>query len=221
MNEYGYKKNNGTNGGYKKKPYKKNYGNNGGYKAKGNKSLGIKGKKLSFNDLCVSRELQALDKAWDEYVGSMYDLMLKGACDESVNNVLIVIEAARPFYIQAREKIKARFSLNQERAKEKEKKEADDKEVLVNTYVGDLIVDDLCGGMVARLGADMLTSTAEEELKKPNVVGGTLIKGRVESTDDEADRMTDGKFNFCGHEDFKGKTCDKMIEFIAGLKEEM
>jgi hypothetical protein len=88
--------------------------------------------RMYFGDLLVTREIKALDSAWEEFVQDEYRLMFMS---EIQTSAIERIEDKRTLYLEERARLKGKFS------KKEEESEVEDGEA----FSDPLIVDDLVG----------------------------------------------------------------------------
>ena len=88
--------------------------------------------RMYFGDLLVTREIKALDSAWEEFVGKLYLMTFNAASDmmdvekrsDYMLETIDEIERARVLYLEERTRLKGKFSKKEEEESEVEDGEA-------------------------------------------------------------------------------------------------
>ena len=169
--------------------------------------------KMVFSDLCVSREIKALDKAWEEFVSKLYLLTFNAASDTVdvekrscyMSETVDEIERARVLYLEERDRLKGKFGKKDEEIARLSdiarsgyvlsNRECEAAKKALNKRFGcvDEIAEDFADDHIVNAVTDERNMT-----KKPNTI-----------------------VTFNKHDDVKGSTCDGLEEFIRGtLKED-
>lgn len=152
--------------------------------------------RMYFGDLLVTREIKALDSAWEEFVFYAYKPVFnrageKGASPEDdmrhLQDAINWIESARVLYLEERARLKGKFSKREE--------ESEVEEICVKdgeAFRDSLIVNDLVG------------------------------EALPEITDENRDAVKEARgFIFNEHPEVKEKACDGLEEFLRRtLKED-
>lgn len=159
--------------------------------------------RMYFGDLLVTREIKALDSAWEEFVQDEYRLMF---VSEIPTSDIERIEDKRTLYLEERARLKGKFSKREEESEVEDGEITDEnrgfiKPVVPNSVMGKRAVIPCIDEIAESFTDDPMVNAVLDErnmTKKPD----TIVV-------------------FNKHDNIKGSTCDGLEEFLRRtLKED-
>ena len=167
--------------------------------------------RMYFGDLLVTREIKALDSAWEEFVQDEYRLMFVSEIPTSATER---IEDKRTLYLEERARLKGKFSKREE--------EREIEESFRVSSGGSRFPKEIADELFGKKSGEVHVKGGGEAFSDPLIVDDLVGEALPEITDENRDAVKENRgFTFNEHPEVKEKACDGLEEFLRRtLKED-